>query len=71
MKAKALKGASAAEVIERRQAAHLTQRRSAELVGVTVQAWQMYEWGQRRIAEPTWRLFKLLTEKRIQKEKQA
>jgi len=37
--------------------AGLTQRESAEWVGITTRAWQYYEAGTVSVPTPTWRLF--------------
>jgi transcriptional regulator with XRE-family HTH domain len=52
--------ATAKDVKNLRARMGITQREAATMVGITLNAWQHYEYGRRQIPEPTWRLFKLL-----------
>lgn len=51
------------EVVDARKRAGMTQPAAADLVGISLRAWQTYEYGERKMPEPTWRLFRLLTER--------
>ena len=50
------------EVVRARRLANLTQQQAADLVGLTLKAWQHYEYGAREMAAPTWKLFLYLTD---------
>ena len=46
---------------QRREQAGLTQAQAAEQVGVHVRSWQKWELGERKMPQPAWRLFLLMT----------
>jgi len=46
-----------ADIREARIRAGLTQRGAAELIGVTLRAWQYWEAGERNVEARTWELF--------------
>ena len=50
-----------------RQAAGLTQAAAAQLVGVLLRSWQRWESGERKISATAWKLFKIKTERKMDK----
>ena len=45
------------EIKQARHSAGLTQQAAADLVGITIKAWQHYEYGIRNIPPLRWKLF--------------
>lgn len=53
-----------ANLKQARHSAGLTQQATADLLGVSIKTVQSWEGGWRKMPEPMWRLFQLITEKR-------
>lgn len=51
---------AAGDLRKQRTRIGLTLQEAADLVGVTLKAWQHYESGRSRIPVPTWRLFQII-----------
>ena len=47
------------KVREARKSAGLTQGQAADMVAISIQAWQNYEYGKTPIPLATWQLFKV------------
>ena len=46
-------------VINTRKSSGLTQGQAADMVHISIQAWQNYEYGKTPIPKATWQLFKV------------
>ncbi len=62
---KTMTSPSAETIQEVRIQAGLTQRKAAELVWVSSRTWQAWEQGLRHMPPSTWKLFLILTDKRM------